>query len=290
MVAHAHDSRRRAEVQASISSPPRWTPPTGTLGRLVAEAEVRAEALRAGAAGIERAAAAAPVAPSFAAALVSRSVGVIAEVKRRSPSKGDIAPGLGAGRQASAYAEGGAAALSILTEPAHFGGADVDLADARSATGLPLLKKDFHVDPLQIVQARALGASAALVIVRAVSPRRLTELARVASDVGIELLFEVRDAAELDRALTAGAVVIGVNNRDLETLAIDPATADRVLPLVPADRIAIAESGVHGRADVDRYAAAGADAVLVGSSISAATDPAAAVRALADVARSGRGG
>ncbi|HET7457920.1 MAG TPA: indole-3-glycerol phosphate synthase TrpC [Gemmatimonadaceae bacterium] len=277
-------------MQASITSPPRWTPPTGTLGRLVAEAEVRAEALREGAGRIERAAAEAPVAPSFAAALVSRTIAVIAEVKRRSPSKGDIAPGLGAGTQAAAYAEGGAAALSILTEPAHFGGADADLAAARAVTALPLLKKDFHVDPLQIVQARSLGASAALVIVRAVSPRRLTELAGAASDVGIELLFEVRDEAELERALAAGAVVVGINNRDLETLVIDPATADRVLPLVPADRIAIAESGVHGRADVERYATAGADAVLVGSSISAAADPAAAVRSLADVMRSGRGG
>lgn len=237
-----------------------------------------------------RQALAAAVAPSMSAALLGRSIGVIAEVKRRSPSKGDIAPGIGAGAQAAAYAAGGAAALSILTEPAHFGGRDDDLGEARAAVALPLLKKDFHVDPLQMVEARALGSSAALVIARAVSPARLRELARAAAEVGLEVLFEVRDEKELETVLAAGALMIGVNNRDLETLVIDADTAVRLLPLVPADRIAIAESGVRTRADVERYAAAGADAVLVGSSISASSDPASAVRALADVSRAGRGG
>jgi indole-3-glycerol phosphate synthase len=277
-------------VQARLAASPRWTPPSGTLGRLVAEAAARADALRRDAAALERAALEAPVVPSMAAALLAREVAVVAEVKRRSPSKGDIAPGLGADTQARAYAAGGAAALSILTEPAHFGGSDADLAAARSATRLPLLKKDFHVDPIQILQARALGASAALVIARAVSPSRLLELARTATGVGLELLFEIRDERELETALAAEALMIGVNNRDLETLAIDAATADRVIPLVPPDRIAIAESGVKERADVERYARAGADAVLVGSSISASADATAAVRALANVARLGRSG
>lgn len=277
-------------MQASPSSARSWTPPSGTLGRLVAEAEARVATLRPRRDQLVRQALAAAVAPSMSAALLGRSVGVIAEVKRRSPSKGDIAPGLGAGAQAAAYAAGGAAALSILTEPAHFGGRDADLAEARAAVALPLLKKDFHVDPMQMAEARALGASAALVIARAVSPARLGELARAAADVGLEVLFEVRDEAELETVLEAGALMIGVNNRDLETLVIDADTAVRVLPLVPADRIAIAESGVRTRADVERYASAGADAVLVGSSISASSEPATAVRALADVSRVGRGG
>ncbi|HWJ22019.1 MAG TPA: indole-3-glycerol phosphate synthase TrpC [Gemmatimonadaceae bacterium] len=277
-------------MQASPTSARSWMPPSGTLGRLVAEAEARVAALRPRRDELERQALAAAVAPSMSASLLGRSVGVIAEVKRRSPSKGDIAPGLGASAQAAAYAAGGAAALSILTEPAHFGGRDADLAEARAAVVLPLLKKDFHVHPLQMVEARALGASAALVIARAVSPARLGELARAATDVGLEVLFEVRDEAELETVLEAGALMIGVNNRDLETLVIDPDTAVRLLPLVPADRIAIAESGVRTRADVERYARAGADAVLVGSSISASSEPATAVRALADVSRAGRGG
>ena len=277
-------------MQASPTRARSWTPPSGTLGRLVAEAEARVATLGPRRDQLVRQALAAAVAPSMSAALLGRSVGVIAEVKRRSPSKGDIAPGLGAGAQAAAYAAGGAAALSILTEPAHFGGRDADLAEARAAVALPLLKKDFHVDPLQMVEARALGASAALVIARAVSPARLGELARAAADVGLEVLFEVRDEAELETVLEAGALMIGVNNRDLETLVIDADTAVRLLPLVPADRIAIAESGVRTRADVERYAAAGADAVLVGSSISASSEPASAVRELADVSRVGRGG
>ena len=277
-------------MQASLASTRTWTPPTGTLGRLVAEAEARVRGLHHRRAELERGAAAAAVAPSMSAALISSTVAVIAEVKRRSPSKGDIAPGLGAGSQAAAYASGGATALSILTEPAHFGGRDADLAEARAAVSLPLLKKDFHVDSLQMVEARALGASAALVIARAVSPPRLRELARTAAELGLEVLFEVRDERELERVLEAGALMIGVNNRDLETLVVDAETAVRMLPRIPADRLAVAESGVRTRDDVERYAAAGADAVLVGSSLSASADAAAAVRAIANVARVGRRG
>jgi indole-3-glycerol phosphate synthase len=144
------------------------------------------------------------------------------------------------------------------------------------------------VDEAQIIEARALGASALLLIARALDPVVLKSLVRVANDWHVEPLVEVRDEAELDRALEAGARVIGINNRNLETLEIDAATSDRLLPLIPADRVAVAESGVSVRADVERYARAGADAVLVGSSISAAADPAAAVRALASVRRLGR--
>ena len=219
-----------------------------------------------------------------------QNVTVIAEVKRSSPSKGSINPDLAIEKQVSAYERGGAAAISILTEPTRFSGSNDDLIAARSSTSLPLLKKDFHVDPLQIVEARALGASAALVIVRAVAPTRLRELMDVARSLRMELLIEVRDENELQLALTLGAEVIGINNRNLETLDIDPSTAPRLLPLIPASVIAVAESGIKRVDDVKAVAAAGADAVLVGSELSASADPDAAVRSLSAVKRSARAG
>ncbi len=262
----------------------------GVLGELSAASRERADALAGRAAALERAALAAPSVPGLAAALRRPTVAVIGEVKRRSPSKGDIAPGLSAAAQSAAYADGGAAALSILTEPLRFGGSDDDVHAARGATTLPILKKDFHVDALQMLEARALGASGALLIARALHPATLRELAAVARGVGLETLVEIRDERELEAALAADAAIIGVNNRNLETLVIDLATGERLVPLIPADRIAVFESGVYGVAEVERAAAAGADAVLVGSSISAAADPAAAVRALAGVPSRSRAG
>jgi indole-3-glycerol phosphate synthase len=215
---------------------------------------------------------------------------VIAEVKRQSPSKGVINAGIDAAAQATAYARGGAAALSILTEPSEFGGAVTDLVDARTATTLPTLtlKKDFHVHPLQVLEARAAGASALLLIARALPPDRLRELADHALAVGIEVLVEVRSEPELEDALAIQGAVIGVNSRDLETLVIDPTVMSRLIGMIPSDRVAVAESGVTGRGDVERVAALGADAVLVGSSVSAAHDPAAAVAALTGVERAPR--
>jgi indole-3-glycerol phosphate synthase len=265
-------------------------PPSGVLGELVAAARERAARLAERRSELERMASGAAAAPPFAAALRRPTVAVIAEVKRRSPSKGDIAPGLSAAAQSRAYAEGGAAALSILTEPDRFGGSPDDVPAANAAVDgrIPVLRKDFLVEPLQLVEARALGASAALLIARAVTPTRLTELQRTAGDLGLETLVEVRDERELDAALAAGARVVGVNNRDLETLAIDAATSDRILPLIPPALVRVYESGVSSVNDVLRAALLGADAVLVGSTISAAADPAAAVRALAGVPTSGR--
>jgi indole-3-glycerol phosphate synthase len=264
-------------------------PPQGTLGALVEAAGHRAALLRERLRELERRAADAPAVPSFAAALRRPTVAVIAEVKRRSPSKGEINASLGADAQALAYADGGAAALSILTEPDRFGGRDADLADARSTVTLPLLKKDFHVAPAQMIEARALGASAVLLIARALPPAVVRSLAALGADLGLDVLIEIRDERELEVALATEAPAIGVNNRNLETLAIDLATGDRIVPLIPRDRLAIYESGVNGVHDVERAAAAGADAVLVGSSVSAATDPTAAVRALTNVVRRSRG-
>jgi len=259
------------------------------LGGIIAEAKARVEALRTRTAELERHVANAPQAPGFSAALTGSHVGVIAEVKRRSPSKGWINAEISAPDQACAYERGGAAAISVLTEPAHFGGSVDDLLAVRSHVAVPILKKDFHVDPVQLLEAKAIGASAALLIARALSPGDLPQLVAFARSISLEVLVEIRDAEELRRALDAGAAVIGINNRNLETLVIDPATSERLLAEIPRDVVAIAESGVSGRADVERYARAGADAVLVGSVISAAADPSAMVHTLASVERIGRG-
>ena len=267
----------------------RWTPPGGTLGTICQQAEARAEALLGRTDEFERQARSTVTGPSLEAALRGATVGVIAEVKRRSPSKGVIASGLRAPDQAEAYVAGGAAAISVLTEPAHFGGSADDLVAVRSRVSVPALRKDFHVRPIQLVEARALGASAALLIVRALDPDRLREMMDSARALGLEVLAEVRDEGELERALDSGATIIGVNNRDLESLAIDGSTAERLIPRIPPELVAVAESGIATRADVERYASCGADAVLVGSSISASAEPALATRAIAEVPRRSRG-
>jgi indole-3-glycerol phosphate synthase len=272
-------------VQAS----PAWNPPVGVLGGIVAEARVRAQLLRGNDSALREAAERVPLAPAFATALRAPSVAVIAEAKRRAPSKGWIKPGMSAVDQALAYEAGGAAAISVLTEPNHFGGSAEDLLAVRAAVRIPALKKDFHVDPIQLVEAKALGASAALVIVRALSPAELVALAETARSLDLELLVEIRDQEEFDRAMDIGAGVIGINNRNLETLEIDPSTSERMLPLIPPGIVAVAESGISQRADVERVARCGADAVLVGSSISSADDPCAAVRNLSIVPRVARG-
>jgi indole-3-glycerol phosphate synthase len=266
-----------------------WTPPTGTLGTIVAEARDRAALLKPNESELAESAASAAASPSLAAALRRDNVAVIAEVKRRSPSKGWINPAISAAHQARSYESGGAAAVSILTEPAHFGGSVSDLLDVRDTVSIPVLKKDFHVDPIQLVEAKALGASAALLIARALAPDLLIEMVDMARRLSLETIVEIRDDDELTRALEAGAAIVGINNRNLETLAIDPATSERLLARIPSNVIAIAESGVQNRADVERFARCGADAVLVGSVLSAAQDPVEAVRELASVPRASRG-
>ena len=278
---NSYVSRRSTEAQALSA----WTPPTGTLGELTDEARVRAATLGARAAELRLSISRLEPVQGFTAALRGDDVAVIAEVKRSSPSRGAINPGLDLEMQVRAYEAGGAAAISILTEPGRFGGSNDDLIRARASLRTPLLKKDFHVDVLQIAEARSLGASAALVIVRAVPPSRLKELLQGGRDVGLEILVEVRNESELQLALTLGAQLIGVNNRNLETLEIDPETSLRLLPLIPRGVVAIAESGITSVADVKHAAAAGADAVLVGSELSASGDPEPTVRALTGVRR-----
>ncbi len=269
----------------------RWVPPTGPLGELTESSAARARLVEADAgalAALRERAALAPTPPAFAQALRGEMVRVIAELKRRSPSKGAINEGLQAPARGAEYERGGAAALSVLTEPSRFGGALEDLTAARAAVRLPLLRKDFISTEVQLLEARAAGASAVLLIARALPAARLLELAAQAHAIGLECLVETRSEAELVTALAVPGAVVGVNNRDLETLAIDDAIGARLLPLVPAERVAIYESGVRGVTEVERAAAAGADAVLVGSVLSAAPDGAGAVRALCGVRRRAR--
>ena len=264
-----------------------WTSPTGALGRLVESARQRVPALGPVRDWVGRAAAS-PVAPSFEKALRSATVSIIAELKRRSPSKGSLDDSMDATRRAALYAEGGAAALSVLTEPSEFGGSIQDLQLAREGTNRPLLRKDFHVDPVQLFEARAFGASAALLIVRALGPDDTRIMADAAREAGVEALFEVRDDVELSWAVDAGAKLIGVNRRNLETLEMEDGVIEQLIPMIPASAMAIAESGVSAREDVERVAALGADAVLVGSALSVAPDPRQAVARLTGVARGNR--
>jgi indole-3-glycerol phosphate synthase len=280
---NSYVSRRSTEAQGFSD----WAPPTGVLGALTDEAAARAATLRSSRAELRRKAAAAPAKPSFATALRRADVAIVAEVKRSSPSKGAINPDLDLVRQVRAYESGGAAAISVLTEPTRFGGSNDDLTNAQKSVRLPLLKKDFHVDPLQILEARALGASAALVIARAIPPKRLQDLMNAGADNGLEILVEVRDEKELELALSLNASLIGVNNRNLETLAIDPETSVRLLPLIPRHVVAVAESGIRSAADVKSFAEAGADAVLVGSELSGSLDPEAVMRGLTEIKRTG---
>lgn len=265
-----------------------WHPPTGALGRLTAAAWERARALEPRRAEFQALATRREGAPSMHVALrAGASVAVIAEVKRRSPSKGAINEGLDAPARAALYGAAGARAISVLTEPVEFGGTTDDLARIAAQRPVPLLKKDFHVDAIQLLEARAFGASAALLIARALAPERLVALVAEAVALGVEPLIEVRSEEELETALSTSARMIGVNARDLETLVVEPEVVTRLLPLIPGDRVAIAESGVVSRGDVERVAACGAGAVLVGSALSLAPDPAALVRELASVPRRG---
>lgn len=221
----------------------------------------------------------------FAAGLRGEFVAVIAEVKRSSPSKGAINPELDAAEQAARFEVGGAKAISVLTEPLRFGGRLADIGAVRAASVLPVLKKDFHTSAAHFREAHSLGASAALLIVRAVPPSVVRECIALARAIGLDLLVEVHTRSELDLAIDAGAGIIGVNARNLETLKMNARVHAELLPAIPPGIIAVAESGMSTREDVARAAAAGADAVLIGSSLSRAADVPGLLRELATVPR-----
>ncbi|HXY72518.1 MAG TPA: indole-3-glycerol phosphate synthase TrpC [Actinomycetota bacterium] len=221
----------------------------------------------------------APSAIDFEASLRRPGVSVVAEVKRASPSAGRIAE-TDPGAQAAAYEAGGASAISVLTEPRHFDGTIADLRLVRAHTALPVLRKDFIVHPSQILEARANGADAVLLIVAALSDAEIRGLLESADDLGMAALVETHTEEEARRAVDGGARVIGVNSRDLESLEVDLDHALGVLAELPPDRVRVLESGVGTRGDVERAAGAGADAVLVGEALMRAADPAAALREL----------
>jgi indole-3-glycerol phosphate synthase len=225
-------------------------------------------------------AAAAPAPRDALAALRAPEVGVIAEVKRRSPSGGDLADIGDPAALAREYQAGGAGIISVLTEQRYFGGSLEDLDAVRAAVTVPLLRKDFVIGSYQVHEARAHGADVVLLIVAALDQNTLTGLRERVESLGMTALVEVHTEDEASRALDAGAKVIGINARDLRTLDVDRSTFERIAPGLPSDVVKVAESGVHGPLDLIEYAAAGADAVLVGESLVTTANPRAAVAEL----------
>ena len=216
----------------------------------------------------------------FQEALVRPGLSLIAEFKRRSPSVGDISPDADIAAQVEAYERGGAAALSVLTDAKHFGGSLEDLRAARSAATLPILRKDFIVDPYQLYEAAVNGADAVLLIVRALSDKRLRALYEEARELDLDCLVEVHDAEELERALEADAQVIGINNRDLDEQRVDIQTTFELMPDIPAGKTVVAESGISGREELFELDRVGVDAVLIGGALMTAADPEAKAREL----------
>jgi len=221
-----------------------------------------------------------PFAEALERHLAEGRYGLIAEIKKASPSAGLIRRDFDARALAFAYATGGASCLSVLTDSAYFQGSDDDLRMARRHAELPVLRKDFILDPYQILESRHIGADCVLLIMAALSDAMASELAATAAELGLDVLAEVHDGAELDRALRLGVRMIGINNRDLKTLQTDLATTERLAPEVPADRIIVAESGIRRPEDLDRLAAAGAHCFLVGETLMREPDVAAATRHL----------
>ena len=205
---------------------------------------------------------------------------VIAEIKRKSPSKGVLHPDLNASNISALYEQGGASCLSVLTDEDFFGGSVEDLQSARASTSLPVIRKDFTVSEFDVVDARLMGADCVLLIAAALTNDELSRFFDLAIHIGLDVLVETHDESELDRALTVGANIVGVNQRDLITFEVDHARAERMASLIPPTVVRVAESGVRDAHDARRLRDAGYDAVLVGESIVTAVDPVSAVRDL----------
>lgn len=257
------------------------TTPADLLARIVETKQAEVAELRHAAGELRDRAVDAPSTRGFARALsIPGSVALLAEIKRRSPSAGAIRPGASPAQVARDYQEGGAAALSVLTDREYFGGSLEALSSARQTVDLPLLRKDFILDPLQVYEARAVGADAILLIVRILDAGPLRDLLGLATEIGLDTLVEVHDREELERALEVGAALVGVNNRDLGTFRTDLDLTLRLAPLVPPGVTLVAESGIRTADDVRRLGSAGVDAVLVGESLMRQDDLAAAAGAL----------
>jgi indole-3-glycerol phosphate synthase len=221
----------------------------------------------------------------FSTSLRQPGVSLIAEFKRRSPSGGEIRPGASPSAIGLVYAASGANAMSVLTDEHYFGGYDSDLVEARQSSRLPVLRKDFVVDDYQVSEARALGADAVLLIVRALTDAALRDLLQLTSELGMDALVETHSENEVRRAVDAGAQVIGVNNRDLDTLVTDVSLAPRLRPLVPRECVFVAESGVSSPEQMAVLADAGVDAVLIGEALLRAADPGARLSQLVAAGR-----
>jgi indole-3-glycerol phosphate synthase len=245
--------------------------------RRAAIAELKADG---NAARLARSVAQAPAAADFRAALVADGVSLIAECKERSPSGGVLQRPYDPVGLARRYEANGAAALSVLTEPEFFGGSLEHLRAIRAAVGVPLLCKDFIVDPVQVMAARAAGADAVLLIVAVLDDVGLRDLLAVTRGYGMQALVEVHDEGEVERALQADAAIIGINNRDLTTMRTDKGTTARLRPLIPAGHVIVSESGIDSRADIDALLRLGVNAALVGESLLRAGDLEAKVREL----------
>jgi indole-3-glycerol phosphate synthase len=217
---------------------------------------------------------------ALAGAREAGGYGLIAEIKRASPSAGLIRPDFAPEELAGAYERGGAVCLSVLTDAPYFQGSDADLVTARKASALPVLRKDFLVDPYQIAEARALGADCVLVIMAALDDAMAREIEERARSFAMDVLIEVHDGAELARALGLSSKLIGINNRNLKTLETDLATTEALAPEVPGDRLVVSESGLHGPGDIARIADAGVTSFLIGESLMRQADVEAATRAL----------
>jgi indole-3-glycerol phosphate synthase len=220
--------------------------------------------------------------PRFEAALRAPGLGVIAEFKRRSPSAGTLREHADLQEMLGAYERGGAVAFSVLTEEANFGGRLQDLSQARSTHRLPVLRKDFIVDPYQLHEARSAGADAVLLIVAALAQEQLVSLSEQARELRLDVLVEVHDGQELERALAAGAGLIGINNRDLRDFSVDVSRTEQLLGRIPPDVAVVSESGIGTVAQLRGLREAGVAAVLMGESLMRASDPARTLRSLLD--------
>ena len=261
----------------------------GILAEIVEKKRGEVAALRPQANRLEAAVGNSPVVRDFLGGIAAyEHVSLIAECKRRSPGAGLIRPDLEMETVSRLYEEGGAAALSVLTDAPYFGGSLEDLRVARETTSLPILRKDFTLDPLQILEARVAGADAVLLIVRILDDEVLQRLRVEAEALGMAALVEVHDERELKRALDIGAGIIGINNRDLATFTTDLDTTIRLLEGVPEDIFVVSESGIRVPEDVDRLGAVGVDAVLVGESLLRSPDPGIAAQELARIPRAER--
>jgi len=219
--------------------------------------------------------------PSFRAALENgRRLRIIAEVKKASPSKGVLKADLDPGKQAAAYAEAGAAAISVVTEEDFFHGDLSWIGKIAETSRLPVLRKDFVYEPFQVYETRAAGASAILLIAAMLQQSELRDLIVLSRQMKLDALVEVHDEAELNEALEAGAEIIGVNNRDLKTFDVDLQTSVRLAARIPDDRLFVVESGIHGKSDVESLLAVGADAFLIGEHFLTSTDPVKTIRGL----------